>query len=187
MHTFYLGKSLLHKSFLYKRSAFTFKLLRLLCQSEDDNVKSTKLTFDILKQGSNSQVCTNVSNTQGLPVGGGDVEVFDWSAHKVHAPFIYAFSINRFLIFNELRSSKPFHKRTFWALHNYTLLNIRTIVQNYTPTPALIRVVTKISSCRVNTTSRRRIKQLGISLGAIFLLFSSESYRLLMTVLTNTV
>ena len=99
---------------------------------------------------------------------------------------LYAFSINRFLILNELRSSKPFHKRTFWALHNYALLNIRTIVQNYTPTPALIRVVTKISSCRVNTTSRRGIKQLGISLGSIFLLFSSESYRLLMTVLTNT-
>ena len=122
----------------------------------------------------------------GFASGWGDVEVFDWSTHKVHAPFIYAFSINRFLIFNELRSSKPFHKRTFWALHNYTLLNIRTIVQNYTPTPALIRVVTKISSCRVNTTSRWGIKQLGISLGAIFLLFSSESYPLLMTVLTNT-
>ena len=34
------------------------------------------------------------------------------------------------------------------------------------------RVVTKISSCRVNTTSRRGIKRLGISFGSIFLLFS---------------
>ena len=64
-------KSLLHKSFLYKRCAFNFKLLHLRCQSEDDNVKNAKLTFDILKQGSNSQVSTNVSNTQGLLVGGG--------------------------------------------------------------------------------------------------------------------
>ena len=30
------------------------------------------------------------------------------------------------------------------------------------------RVVTKISSCQVNTTSRREIKHLGISLGSIF-------------------
>ena len=39
------------------------------------------------------------------------------------------------------------------------------------------KVVSKISSYRVNTTSRRRIKQLGISFGSIFLLFSSESSR----------
>ena len=32
--------------------------------------------------------------------------------------------------------------------------------------------VTKISSCRVNTTSRQGIKQLGISFGSICLLFS---------------
>ena len=31
------------------------------------------------------------------------------------------------------------------------------------------RDVTKISSCRVNTTSRQGIKQLGISFGSIFL------------------
>ena len=36
-------------------------------------------------------------------------------------------------------------------------------------------VVTKISSCQVNTTSRKGMKQLGISFGSIFLLFSSES------------
>ena len=39
------------------------------------------------------------------------------------------------------------------------------------------RVVTKISSCRVNTTSRRGIKRLGISFGSIFLLFSKKSSR----------
>ena len=39
------------------------------------------------------------------------------------------------------------------------------------------RAVTKIASCRVNTTSRRGIKQLGISFGSIFLLFSYESSR----------
>ena len=40
-----------------------------------------------------------------------------------------------------------------------------------------IRVVTKISSCRVNTTRRRGIKRLGISFGSIFLLFSNKSSR----------
>ena len=93
MHTFYLGKSLLHKSFLYKRCAFTFKLLRLLCQSEDDNVKSTKLTFDILKQGSNSQVCTNVSNTQGLPVGGGMLK-FSIDQHIRFMLHLYMLSVS---------------------------------------------------------------------------------------------
>ena len=39
------------------------------------------------------------------------------------------------------------------------------------------RVVTKISSCRVNTISRWGIKQLGISFGSIFLLFSNKSSR----------
>ena len=33
------------------------------------------------------------------------------------------------------------------------------------------RVVTKVSSCRVNTTSRRGIKRLGISFGSIFFYF----------------
>ena len=39
------------------------------------------------------------------------------------------------------------------------------------------RVVTKISSCQVNTTSRQGIKWLGISFGSIFLLFSNKSSR----------
>ena len=41
----------------------------------------------------------------------------------------------------------------------------------------LIRVVTKILSCRVNTTSRRGIKRLGISFGSIFLILSNKSSR----------
>ena len=36
------------------------------------------------------------------------------------------------------------------------------------------RAVTKISSCHINTTNRQGIKQLGISFGSIFLLFSYE-------------
>ena len=39
------------------------------------------------------------------------------------------------------------------------------------------RVVTKISSSRVNTTSRWGIKQLRVSFGSTFLLFSFESSR----------
>ena len=40
-----------------------------------------------------------------------------------------------------------------------------------------IRVVTKMSSCWVNTTSRRGIKWLGISFGSIFVLFCNKSSR----------
>ena len=39
----------------------------------------------------------------------------------------------------------------------------------------LCRAVTKISSCRVKTTSRQGMKELRISFGYIFLLFSSHS------------
>ena len=39
------------------------------------------------------------------------------------------------------------------------------------------RVVTKISSYRVHTTSRQGIKRLGISFGSTFLLFSNKSSR----------
>ena len=38
-----------------------------------------------------------------------------------------------------------------------------------------VRAVTKILSCWISTTSRRGIKQLGISFGSIFLLFSYEN------------
>ena len=44
-------------------------------------------------------------------------------------------------------------------------------------TLGFLRAVTKISRCQVNTTSRRGIKQLGISFGSIFRLFSYESSR----------
>ena len=40
-----------------------------------------------------------------------------------------------------------------------------------------LRAVTKIWRCQVNTTSRQGIRQLGISFGSIFLLFSYESSR----------
>ena len=43
--------------------------------------------------------------------------------------------------------------------------------------PVDFRVVTKISSWRVNTTSRQGIKRLGISFGSIFVLFSNKSSR----------
>ena len=42
---------------------------------------------------------------------------------------------------------------------------------------SLGRVLTKISDCQVNTTSRQGIKQLRISFRSIFLLFSYESSR----------
>ena len=43
--------------------------------------------------------------------------------------------------------------------------------------PPSTRAVTKVSSCRVNTTSRQGIKKQGISFASIFLLFSYESRR----------
>ena len=43
--------------------------------------------------------------------------------------------------------------------------------------PQLATAVTEISSCRVNTTSKWGIKQLGFSFGSIFLPFSYESSR----------
>ena len=67
---------------------------------------------------------------------------------------------------------------------NYSLKYKDAHEQMFTCIPAcymhtlhILRVVTKISSCRVHTTSRRGIKQLGISSGSIFLLFSNESSR----------
>ena len=51
-------------------------------------------------------------------------------------------------------------------------MNIR---EKYRHVYTEVRVVTKISSCQVNTTSRLGIKQLGISFGSIFRLFSYEN------------
>ena len=89
----------------------------------------------------------------------------------------------------------------FWR-HNYFLLKVKNSQENIfkesyfkkwlfknvmseTQFPQLTssrsweftRVVTKISSCWVTTTSRRGIKGLGISFGSIFLLFSNKSNR----------
>ena len=71
------------------------------------------------------------------------------------------------------------HEVYLWVLRKPALLNPNSI---WKVSPILVlctkyRAVTKISSCRVNTTSRRGIKQLVISFGSIFLLFSYESSR----------
>ena len=72
--------------------------------------------------------------------------------HDLHHPVI-AWKYN----------SLPFHCfRFFWLIVKF-------------PDFSLSMIVTKISSCRVNTKCRRRIKQLGISFGSIFLLFSNKS------------
>ena len=60
------------------------------------------------------------------------------------------------------------------------ILVLKGLILNYEGKLADVqtgRVVTKISSCQVNTTSRRGIKRLGISFGSIFLLFSNKSSR----------
>ena len=57
-------------------------------------------------------------------------------------------------------------------IFNHQLLQLQLLKET-----TVSRVVTKISSCRVNTTSRWGIKWLGISFGSIFLLFSNKSSR----------
>ena len=60
------------------------------------------------------------------------------------------------------------------------ILVLKGLILNYEgklPDVQTGRVVTKISSCQVNTTCRRGIKRLGISFGSIFLLFSNKSSR----------
>ena len=64
-----------------------------------------------------------------------------------------------------------FMKRSKQAFIDKYILKISVIFL----TKLLNRDVTKILSCRVNTTSRWGIKQLGISFGSIFLLFSNKS------------
>ena len=68
----------------------------------------------------------------------------------------------------------------FLALSAYTLYQKKkpldkSLRHSLLPKHLKSRVVTKISSCRINTTSRRGIKRLGISFGSIFLLFSNKS------------
>jgi len=56
--------------------------------------------------------------------------------------------------------------------HRYRLLNTLSLCVVLT---CIGRDVTKISSYRVNTTSRQGINQLGISFRSIFLLFSNAT------------
>ena len=65
----------------------------------------------------------------------------------------------------------------YQKLNNPPVANEKQSHNSTQVTIIMSRVVTKISSCRVNTTSRRGIKQLGISFGSIFLLFSNKSSR----------
>ena len=54
-------------------------------------------------------------------------------------------------------------------------IHMTTGMQRYSRGANIYGAVTKILSCRVNTTSRQGIKQLGISFYIIFLPFSCES------------
>ena len=67
------------------------------------------------------------------------------------------------------------YKQQFTVLgrvYEFFLTKLNFFLLQYFYTYAVYRAVTKISSCQVNTTSRWEIKQLGISFGSIFLLFS---------------
>ena len=65
-----------------------------------------------------------------------------------------------------VRLEKTIKGERLCSFCNYTLI-IRLLLLSW--------VVTKISNYWANTTSRWGIKQLGISFGSIFLLFSDES------------
>ena len=83
---------------------------------------------------------------------------------------------------SDAQSLQEFQVLTLWLNIDWCIrpLIIHRLVTVKLPSQnefILSRAVTKISSCRVNTTSRRGIKQLGISFGSIFLLFSYESSR----------
>ena len=69
------------------------------------------------------------------------------------------------------------HKAFPQNLANLWFMGIRIELDSVIFSDSLCRVVTKISSCRVNTTSRRWIKRLGISFGSIFFLFFNKSSR----------
>ena len=60
------------------------------------------------------------------------------------------------------------HPSILWNCHIYNLTVLVCLLNEHY---IINRVVTKISSCRVNTTSRRGIKRLGISFGSIFFHF----------------
>ena len=63
----------------------------------------------------------------------------------------------------------PFSLRVYW----FEPLNPQVSLTLLSPLDSLSRAVTKISSCRVNTTSRREIKQVGVSF-LFFLYFSMK-------------
>ena len=76
--------------------------------------------------------------------------------------------------FKSLRKFKELHRNLRPVQGK---MEFKDFPQNSRTFQDYVRVVTKISSCRVNTTSRRGIKRLGISFGSIFLLFSNKSSR----------
>ena len=61
----------------------------------------------------------------------------------------------------------PFPLTILWHLSTGVVATMLYIAKK-----VMARVVTKISSCRVNATNRRGIKQPGVSFGSIFLLYS---------------
>ena len=75
-------------------------------------------------------------------------------------------------LFISNKGKKQISRSIYWSIN---------IIIYYIDTSVLLenipRLVTKISSCQVNITSRRGIKQQGISFGSIFLLFSNKSSR----------
>ena len=72
-------------------------------------------------------------------------------------------------------------------MHSAHILHLSNHLQNVNPLKQILAYeyrgqyvcgygdVTKISSCRVNITTRQGIKQLGISFGFIFVVFPYES------------
>ena len=71
-----------------------------------------------------------------------------------------------------------------WLLHLYILCFHCHALRSKN---ANCRVVTKISSFWVNTISRQGVKQLGISFGSIFLLFSNKYIYIYDLLVTNLV
>ena len=91
----------------------------------------------------------------------------------MHIRLVKLYSVQGKVVMNKLsfnRQCKPCHLTKFVTFFSANLLGsiLHIII-------ILPRVVAKISSCRVNTTSRRGIKHRGVSFGSNFLLFSNKS------------
>ena len=85
------------------------------------------------------------------------------------------FFFTRFVALKLIDYRMVFHPVIAWKYNSLTFHCFRffwLIVKFPDFSPS--RIVTKISSCRINTKCRRRIK-LGISFGSIFLIFSNKS------------